>query len=289
MRRVRLRTCPSPRSRARGLRRSSAIELDELGARGNRRFYVIDGRGRMVNAKRSASCSRWCRRLRRRPASALTFPDGTVAAGAVELGDTVHDQVLLRHAVRRGGARALGGGAVGVHSASRCGWSSRRGRRSIAAATAAVSLISPRVAAAPGRGGRRASPSTRGGSGCWSRSTASTAHVEDGWVGRRSGSATALVALQRPRRPLPDHQPRSRDAARSTSPRWTALALPRASSTPPSRCRSGSTARSSSGGRVARRRSGRADRVSRAWRWAADARTPNASRSRSPTMSRSSR
>ena len=28
------------------------IELDELGARGNRTFHVIDDRGRMVNGKR---------------------------------------------------------------------------------------------------------------------------------------------------------------------------------------------------------------------------------------------
>ncbi len=64
------------------------IELDELGARGNRKFCVIDDRGRMVNAKRVHSLQTVCSsnddgRL------ALTFPDGSCAAGPVEYGDTL--------------------------------------------------------------------------------------------------------------------------------------------------------------------------------------------------------
>src|SRR5437763_16407577 len=64
------------------IQRVERIELERSGARGNRRFFVIDRRGRMVNAKLLgelqtvvAECSddRLC----------LRFPDGRVVQGEV--------------------------------------------------------------------------------------------------------------------------------------------------------------------------------------------------------------
>jgi uncharacterized protein len=66
------------------------VVLDTAGARGDRRFYVIDGRDRMVNAKQLgelitlvASYSEDERRLK------ISFPDGRVVDGEIRLGETV--------------------------------------------------------------------------------------------------------------------------------------------------------------------------------------------------------
>jgi uncharacterized protein len=64
------------------------IELDEFGARGNRAFCVIDDRGRMVNAKRFASLQT-VRSRHRDGELVLTFPDGSLAGGAVQYGETL--------------------------------------------------------------------------------------------------------------------------------------------------------------------------------------------------------
>jgi uncharacterized protein YcbX len=66
------------------------VVLDTAGARGDRRFYVIDGHDRMVNAKQLgelitlvASYSEDERRLK------ISFPDGHVVDGEIRLGETV--------------------------------------------------------------------------------------------------------------------------------------------------------------------------------------------------------
>jgi uncharacterized protein len=64
------------------------IELDELGARGNRAFCVIDDRGRMVNAKRFGSLQT-VRSRHRDGELVLTFPDGSRAGGPVQYGETL--------------------------------------------------------------------------------------------------------------------------------------------------------------------------------------------------------
>lgn len=72
------------------IRTVESIELHDHGARGDRCFYVIDARGRMVNGKQHAQLQTilpdydaGTRRL------TLTFPDGSVADGTVEHGATV--------------------------------------------------------------------------------------------------------------------------------------------------------------------------------------------------------
>jgi hypothetical protein len=73
-----------------GLLHPDEVELEEHGVRGNRRFWLVDADGRLVNNKRIGPMMRirpeWDENTRR---LALTFPDGSRVEGAVELGDAV--------------------------------------------------------------------------------------------------------------------------------------------------------------------------------------------------------
>jgi len=73
-----------------GLLHPDEIELEEHGVRGNRRFWLVDGDGRLVNNKRYGPMMsirpEWDEDTRR---LALTFPDGSRVDGTVELGDAV--------------------------------------------------------------------------------------------------------------------------------------------------------------------------------------------------------
>ncbi|MCL2419542.1 MAG: MOSC domain-containing protein [Conexibacteraceae bacterium] len=70
------------------LRSVASIELDERGAAGDRKFFLVDERGRMVNTKT-------CRDLLKVSANVedgrlrAEFPDGTVLDGEVALGEDV--------------------------------------------------------------------------------------------------------------------------------------------------------------------------------------------------------
>ncbi|HWD74031.1 MAG TPA: MOSC N-terminal beta barrel domain-containing protein [Solirubrobacteraceae bacterium] len=73
------------------------VELDEHGAAGDRRFYVVDARGRMVNGKNFAQLQtivpdydEGTRELR------LAFPDGSVVTGHVEHGEPVRARFYRR-------------------------------------------------------------------------------------------------------------------------------------------------------------------------------------------------
>lgn len=73
-----------------GLLHPDEIELEEFGVRGNRRFWLVDANGRLVNNKRYGPMMtirpEWDEDTRR---LALTFPDGSRVDGTVELGDEV--------------------------------------------------------------------------------------------------------------------------------------------------------------------------------------------------------
>ena len=83
--------------KALGLQPLEEAHVTETGVVENRRFHLIDDRGRMVNGKTMGTL------VQIRPAYdaahnrlALTFPDGDVVSGAVELGDTVASQFFGR-------------------------------------------------------------------------------------------------------------------------------------------------------------------------------------------------
>jgi MOSC domain-containing protein len=176
------------------LRQVQEVELDELGAVGDRRFYVVDERGRMVNGKQFAALQTivadydaGTREL------TLTFPDGAVVSGRAEHGEPV----TARFYHRTDEVPELRGPwseAVSAHVGQPL--------RVVAARTGvdrghdgATSLISraslQRLAEAAGR----ASIDARrfrmlievDGVG---------AHEEDGWVGRRLRVGEALVRMR---------------------------------------------------------------------------------------------
>jgi MOSC domain-containing protein len=77
------------------LRARDTIELGEMGARGDRAFYLIDERGSMVNAKRIGGLHAIVPSYD--PAAqtfALNFPDGTEVAGTIEYGDALQTRFL---------------------------------------------------------------------------------------------------------------------------------------------------------------------------------------------------
>jgi uncharacterized protein YcbX len=79
-----------------------SISLDERGVRENRRFYLINERGRMVNGKPVGELqtivSRYDDGERQLE---LEFPDGRVLSGEVELGDEITTRFFSRQAKAR--------------------------------------------------------------------------------------------------------------------------------------------------------------------------------------------
>jgi uncharacterized protein YcbX len=73
-----------------GLVHPDEVDVEALGVRGNRRFWLVDENGRLLNGKRAGAM------VQIRPEwnedtheLALTFPDGTRVEGRVELGERV--------------------------------------------------------------------------------------------------------------------------------------------------------------------------------------------------------
>src|SRR5262245_39402356 len=64
----------------------SAVQLEAGGVRGNRRFHVIDGDGRLLNGKQLGELQQisalW---TEEKGTLVLRFPDGSIAEGTVEL------------------------------------------------------------------------------------------------------------------------------------------------------------------------------------------------------------
>jgi uncharacterized protein len=67
------------------------VELGRTGARGNRQFFLVDDRGRMVNGKNVAELTQVIAEYTEDDGRlSLTFPGGRVVSATVELGDTIH-------------------------------------------------------------------------------------------------------------------------------------------------------------------------------------------------------
>src|SRR5262245_22775455 len=83
-----------------GLHHPSSIELTASGVVHDRRFYLIDARGRLVDRLRVASL---CRIFAETDADAnhlkLTFPDGRVVEGEISLDEPVRTDIYNRVAV----------------------------------------------------------------------------------------------------------------------------------------------------------------------------------------------
>lgn len=87
--------------KALGLVHPDEVHVGELGVAGNRRFWLVEPDGRLVNNKRHPSLLKihpeWNEESRE---LALTFPDGTLVDGTVELGDELFEQEMYKHAIK---------------------------------------------------------------------------------------------------------------------------------------------------------------------------------------------
>jgi uncharacterized protein YcbX len=86
-----------------GLVHPDEVVLEQGGVRGNRRFWLVDADGRLFNNKRNGPmvriASHWDEGTRE---LTLTFPDGSVVGGVVELGDPLLAQMYKHpHPSRR--------------------------------------------------------------------------------------------------------------------------------------------------------------------------------------------
>jgi hypothetical protein len=174
------------------LRTVEAIELGELGARGDRAFYVVDERGRLVNSKVLGALQRIEAAYEPGGELALTFPDGSVARGPVRSGAVAathfHGAERAARELEGPWSQALSAYAqrplrlVGVDSAT------DRGREGAASLISGASLR--RLAR---EAGRDAVDSRR--FRMLIEIDGVDAHEEDGWVGHRVRIGGALVAM----------------------------------------------------------------------------------------------
>ena len=85
-----------------GLQHPDAIELTESGVLNDRRFYLIDAHGRLLDRLRIGAL---CRIFARTDADAtwlrLSFPDGRVIGGDVTLDEPVRTEIYNREAIGR--------------------------------------------------------------------------------------------------------------------------------------------------------------------------------------------
>jgi MOSC domain-containing protein len=65
------------------------LQLERGGARGDRAFYLIDARGRMINGKHSGALNGIVAELDGDGELTLTFPDGQIVSGTPERGEEV--------------------------------------------------------------------------------------------------------------------------------------------------------------------------------------------------------
>lgn len=81
---------------------SSQLMLDRAGAPDDRRFYVVDARGRMVNGKHIGElCAVVADYRRAAGVLTLSFPGGDVVSGTVELGEQIETRFFSRPASGR--------------------------------------------------------------------------------------------------------------------------------------------------------------------------------------------
>jgi hypothetical protein len=174
-----------------------AIELETTGVRGDRRFYLVDDEGQLVNAKRVPALLT-VRADVDEGRLVLRFADGTTVGGEVsQLGERVETNFYGRPVSGRlvegpwsEALSELAGGPVRVAQTEREGDGVDRGRRAGASLLSTGSLEALRAAAGADRpvDGRRF------------RMTigvdAAEPHVEDSWIGSRLRLGGAAVVVR---------------------------------------------------------------------------------------------
>lgn len=182
-----------------GLRvvRRERIELTPAGAADDRRFYLVDERGRMLNSKRIGGLNEVVASYRHdERALELRFPDGTLVAGAVELGEPLQTLFHTRPARARELRGAFGAALSGhlrrpvriVEGVDRNGID--RGRHGAVSLVSRASLVAlARIAGTDGIDARRFRMLVE-------IAGLAEPHEEDTWVGERIGLGAALVRVR---------------------------------------------------------------------------------------------
>ena len=173
-----------------------AIELDTTGVRGDRRFYLLDDEGALVNAKRMPQLLA-IRAAAENGRLLLRLPDGTSVEGDVQLGERVETYFYGREVEGRVVAgpwgpalSALAGRPIRLARTEREGEGVDRGRLAGATLVSTGSLDALRAAAGARDpiDGRRFRM-TIGIDGV-------EPHAEDGWIGERLRVGAAVVAVR---------------------------------------------------------------------------------------------
>jgi uncharacterized protein len=180
-----------------GLVQREAVELEQFGVRENRRFYLVDEAGRLVNGKVAGPLVQVAPDYDDRDGRlALRFPDGSVAEGVVALDGQVTTDFFGRSVAGRvvvgpwsEALSAFAGLPLTLVQTERPGEGADRGRG------AGVSLVGvsslgelARVAGVGGVDGRRFRM-LLGIDGA-------SAHAEDGWIGHRVRIGQAVTLLR---------------------------------------------------------------------------------------------
>lgn len=174
-----------------------AVELDTTGVRGDRRFYLVDGRGELVNTKRVPQLLTVVPSVEN-GRLALRFPDGEIVEGEVtHLGERVETSFYGRPVVGRivegpwhEALSELAGKPVRVARTDREGEGYDRGSGAGASLVSTGSLEAMRTATgSTGPVDARRFRMTIG-------IDAVEPHVEDGWVGSRVRVGEALVHVR---------------------------------------------------------------------------------------------
>jgi uncharacterized protein YcbX len=173
-----------------------AVELDTTGIRGDRRFYLVDDEGTLVNAKR-APLLLSVRAAAENGRLSLRFPDETTVDADVQLGERIETNFYGRPVEGRlvegpwsEALSQLAGRPIHVARTEREGDGVDRGRVAGATLVSTASLEALQAAAGAEESvdGRRFRM-TIGVDGV-------EAHAEDGWIGERVRVGEALVAVR---------------------------------------------------------------------------------------------
>ena len=168
-----------------------ALELERAGVPGNRRFHVIDERGRLINAKHLGVLCAIVATCEDGELS-LTFPDGAVVRGVVALGEPIETRFFSRPAQARPvlgpwseALSAFGGQPLRlVEGENRAGVD--RGRKGAVSLISRASLAGLAEVAGTGEIDARRFRMLVEIDGV-------EAHAEDAWVGARVRIGAALV------------------------------------------------------------------------------------------------
>ena len=182
--------------RSLGLEHPAEIQLGETGVVEDRRFYLIDDAGRLVDQLTAGALVRVDAHTDPEATTLrLTFPDGTVIDGPIELGEPVETEIFKRTAIGRivvgqwaAALEPFAGRPVRIVRCDRPGGTRKHNAISLVSDGSLQELA--RRVDRPSVDGRRFRMLIE--------VEGAAAHEEDGWIGGRVAVGTAVLAITKP-------------------------------------------------------------------------------------------